>query len=165
MGTANFKDPPHGDNAITTTSINTKLRRVFSFAIKNNLLTGSGRVPVHFSCTLGRAALTAEMKKSMSQSPLGGQVELSLPQNASALFILNTSTTVEDLSQVIHVSDTNTFNGTLPFALQGKHYTITLNGEFLSSNSARGSISVTSTSCSGETAYTWEAAPQAPKIK
>jgi FKBP-type peptidyl-prolyl cis-trans isomerase FklB len=150
-GEANFDVPLAGASSSTNE---------FSFTVKNNLLTGSGRIPIHFSCSDTSAAASA-MKKSMQESSPGSKVTLVLPGKENMRGSVSTDTSlVADFSKVMHSSGNNSFGASFPIELQAKTYRIIVKGTFLSGISASGSISVTSSSCKAPTVYTWKASPQ-----
>jgi hypothetical protein len=140
-------------------------RRVLSFTVKNNLITGDGHVPFHFSCKLSPAAMSSEMKKSMERSSPGSNVTLVLPGNP-ADSVGTTSVTASlsrDFTKTVHSLSGNRFEGVFAAEDSDGKYSVTVKGTFSTGTAASGSITVTSAACKNPTVYTWEASPQPPK--
>ncbi|MGO9863085.1 MAG: hypothetical protein ACLPLR_05710 [Terriglobales bacterium] len=117
---------------------NESLRTVL-FAIDKHRLAGHGVIPVSFACK----------ERRVTSVPGTGPM---LVQSASYR-----SSSVQDLSEIVHFSGPNSFRATFSEASQTAKYIVVVKGTFLSESSASGSISVTSSACKSATVYTWEA--------
>jgi len=111
----------------------------FSFAIKNNLFTGTGKIPLHLFC---KDAPTAQVTTSLDAS------------------------IQEDFSKVMRISDDGSLGTSSPIELNFNSLRmkikIVVKGKFLTGSSANGSISVTSNSCKSPMESRWEAVPKGP---
>jgi hypothetical protein len=109
----------------------------FSFAIKNNLFTGTGKIPLHLFC---------------KDAPTG-PVTMSMDTSIS-----------EDFSNVMRISDDGSFSTSTPIELNfksmGMKIKIVVKGTFLTGSSASGSISTTSNKCKSPMESRWEAVPK-----
>lgn len=124
--------------------------KIFAFVITNHVLTGSGRIPIHFMCNVPQ-----EVKS------IPGQISV---ENAVGTSRFD-STAVKDFSKIMHSSAPHGFGATFQVSepdFGPEKYTVVVKGTFLSETSASGSVSVTSSACKGPTVYKWEAIRQGP---
>jgi TonB family protein len=112
-----------------------------SFSVKKIRVAGDAKMPVHFACKVPRAVT------SLPGMTVSGAVGLESMHGSST----------EDFSKIAHPSGTNSFIASFSVPLSMATYTVVVKGSFLTPISAKGTITVTSSTCKEPTSYAWQA--------